>query len=196
MAQKTLKKHLQETLKKRLNDMSDDHVRQVVNDCEETDVIDHLYSFGLMLTAEIGQRSDRIESKANLVVGWSTAILAFLVTQLGKLTASRHALQLIAIGIALLAMSALWCAFLALKSRSDWIWPSDKDWFCESEVGSSERIKKFHLQCLHGVRQTHQRITQKKGRMLRYSEWFLLTAALLLTLEVVLSLASSLGFGF
>lgn len=180
-----------------LNNISDDELLSILKGCQEKTVTDHLYGFGLTLIAEIAQRADRIESKANLVIGWSTAILAFLFTQLEKLSTLGRMLQFIAGGIAVLAMVALWLSFLALRSRNDWIWPSDKDWFRESELESEERIKKFHLQCLHGVRQTHQGITQEKGRLLRHSEWFLLMASLLLTVGVVLRIVSLLaGFAF
>ena len=83
------------------NDISDDDLPTILDSYEDQKVTDHLYAFGSMLITEIGQRADRIESKANLVIGWSTALLAFLFTQLGKLTGSGRELQILVSLVAL-----------------------------------------------------------------------------------------------
>lgn len=73
---------MEQSVKSPRCDMSQDETAEMLTTCSDDKVIDHLYAFGMMMITEIGQRADRIEAKANWVVGWASAILAFLYTQL------------------------------------------------------------------------------------------------------------------
>jgi hypothetical protein len=65
------------------NDLSKEQMKELVYCYDDHGVTDELYSFGVMLLNEIGQRSGQIETKAATTLGWATGMLAFLFGTLG-----------------------------------------------------------------------------------------------------------------
>lgn len=63
------------------NDLSKDDVSRIIYSYKDEGVTDELYAFGKMLLSETDDRAKQIDSKATSVLGWATAILAFLFTQ-------------------------------------------------------------------------------------------------------------------
>ncbi|PYX58169.1 MAG: hypothetical protein DMG76_09880 [Acidobacteria bacterium] len=118
------------------NDLPDTEIKRLVYAYEDPQITDELYRFGKMLLTEIDDRVKHIDSKAGTVLAWSTAILAFLFTQI---TSGRGALNL-SLGslISVLALLAVISAYSTLRTRQEWLWPSDRDWFEATAFGSAD----------------------------------------------------------
>ena len=150
-------------------------VADAVYSYEDPAITDQLYAFGSVLLNEIGVRATQIDTKATTAMGWSTAILAFLLAQLGRVNGKLDiAFTIIA---ATLAFAAAALAFAAIQPRTQWEWPSDLDWFQRAAFPSADRLKRYHVRSIHGVRQAQLRITEDKGVWLRWSYVALVASA-------------------
>jgi hypothetical protein len=161
------------------NDLSTEEVNRLVYSYDDSGITDELYSFGSVLLQDIRNRAGSIDSKSATMLGWSTGILVFLFTQLDKRTSGGITL---AFGVAsgLCCLLAAIYAFLALRARNEWKWPSDKDWFEESALSASDELKRFHIRSIHEVRQAQRQVTDQKGARLFISQDFLVIGAVLL----------------
>ena len=88
-------------------------------------VTDELLAFGQMLVEEVQQRVGQIDSKAAMVLGWSTAVLAFLLDRLRDVSVV-WSLGLSLVG-GLCALFVVILAYRALRARQGWKYPSDAD---------------------------------------------------------------------
>ena len=123
------------------NDLSKEDVRRLVYSYKDTGVTDELYSFGKMLLSETEERAKQIDSKSTAVLGWATAIVVFLFTQLTKASGVLN----LSFGLAgFFGLLAVGCAYAALRPRHEWLWPSDRDWFEQTAFGSADELKRFH----------------------------------------------------
>ena len=129
------------------NDLPQTEIRRLVYSYQDTKITDELYGFGGMLLNEIDERVKNIDSKAGTVLAWSTAILAFLFTQI----TSGHGTVNLLLGsmIGALALFAVISAYSTLRTRQEWLWPSDRDWFEATAFGSGDELKRFHIRSMH-----------------------------------------------
>jgi hypothetical protein len=178
------------------NSLSTLEVRTAIYSYQETAVTDQLYAFGSILLAEIQDRTKEIDGKAVMVLGWSLAVLAFLLTQtnnLGGIVATVFA----AIS-ATLALAAAVCAYMARATLSVWAWPSDKVWFqakvLQLQLGAADELKRFHIRSMHATRQAQLALTERKGKWLSRSETPLVLSAVALGAAVLSKLFISAGF--
>jgi hypothetical protein len=58
--------------------LSKPEVRDLVYSYESEEVTNQLYDFGKILLGDVERRSIRINSQSTTVLGWATAVLAFL----------------------------------------------------------------------------------------------------------------------
>ena len=175
-------------MKKISNDIPIAEVNRIVYSYADTAVTDELYSFGSVLLTEIRTRAGNIDSKSATMLGWSTAILVFLFTQIDRHSGFVALAFAVASGLCCL-LSAIY-AFLALRARDEWKWPSDKDWFEESALCDADELKRFHIRSMHEVRQAQNRVTDQKGGRLYLSQDFLVVGALLLALGIAAKMLS------
>jgi hypothetical protein len=181
--QSCIKREVMAAMKKVNNDLPIEEVKRIVYSYGDARVTDELYSFGSVLLTEIRNRAGNIDSKAATMLGWSTGILVFLFTQIDKHSGGFIALAFaVASGLCCL-LSAIY-AFLALRARNEWKWPSDRDWFEESALCDSDELKRFHIRSMHEVRQAQNRVTDQKGDHLFVSQDFLVVGAALLALGI------------
>jgi hypothetical protein len=143
-----------------------------------------------MLLTEVQERAKQIDSKSAIVFGWATAIMAFLFTQMHR----SDALVIIVIGFlsAFLSVIAAVFAYLALRTRDEWLWPSDKDWFERSAFGCEDELKRFHIRAMHEARHAQLKATKAKTEHLSISETFLVFSAVVLAGGVALRLLAAL----
>jgi hypothetical protein len=160
------------------NDLSEEDVSRLVYSYNDESITDELYAFGRMLLAETDDRARQVDSKATSVLGWATAILAFLFTQL--IQASGIVNLTLGVASGLFALLAVRRAYKALQARRGWLWPSDLDWFEETAFASADELKRFHIRSMHRVRSERARITEMKSNHLWRGEKWLVVAALLL----------------
>lgn len=158
------------------NNYSREQVRQLVYQYKDDPVItEELYAFGKMFLSEVESRVKQLEAKATSVLGWSVAILAFLFTQLTKGS------SIVDTNVSLLsgtfAALAVERAYLAVRGRSDWLLPSDRDWFGETALGSGDELKRFHIRSIHEMKHNQNEIANRKSRHLLRGEKYLVLAA-------------------
>lgn len=165
------------------HDLSNDEVEDRVYSYEETGVTDELLTFGQMLIQEVQQRSGQIDSKAAMVLGWSTAVLAFLLDRLPGVSV------VLSLGLGMLgglcALFAAILAYRALRARQGWKYPSDADWFEKSALVSGDELKRFHIRCWHDVRKSQNVLVERKGELLLSSQRLLVLAAIFLAAGLV-----------
>jgi hypothetical protein len=167
------------------NDLSPEDVKKRVDDYKGNGVTDELYSFGVMLLNEIGQRAVQIESKAATTLGWATGILAFLWTQGQGVGALHKVVTLSAMAFALIAIIL---SFIALRVRGGWKGASDMDWFQESALTEDgDALKRFHIRSIHEARQAQKQITGTKANCVFWGQGFLLLAGVLMALGILFS---------
>ena len=156
---------------------------------QDAEVSDELLSFGQTLLDEANDWAKQIDSKATGVLGWATAIVAFLFTQLTK----TNGMVNLSLGVASgsFAMLAVRRAYKALQARKGWLWPSDRDWFEETAFGSADELKRFHIRSLHQTRRARMEIDQLKSNHLWRAEKWLVVAAVLLVAGIVVQLLSA-----
>lgn len=164
------------------NSLTKDAVKELMNSYDQPQVTDELYSFGAMMLSEVQERGGQVDSKATVILGWATAILAFLFTQLnGDGTLS----TLIGVAAGAFALLTVLCAYNALRARKDWRYASDLDWFEKTALSDSDELKRFHIRSIHEIRQNQKTIIDGKGKSLLKAQCFLVIAAGILTLGIV-----------
>ena len=165
------------------NDLSDAEVEDRIYSYEDMGVTDELLAFGQMLVEEVQQRVGQIDSKAAMVLGWSTAVLAFLLDRLRDVSVV-WSLGLSLVG-GLCALFAAILAYRALRARQGWKYPSDADWFQKSALVSGDELKRFHIRCWHEIRKSQNALVEQKGKLLLSSQWLLVIAAAFLAAALV-----------
>jgi uncharacterized protein (DUF983 family) len=133
-------------------------------------------------------RTAAIDSKATTIVGYSGAILAFLILQLPTWTKAT-AWELIGISLAALA-AAVACvyAFSALRGARDWEWFSERQWFPKNAtLQGAVQLKRHYLKCMHGIKQSNHRITNQKADSLIAAQLLVSLAAIILGLTLTVS---------
>ncbi len=164
------------------NDLSKEEVKRLIYGYKDTGVTDELYSFGVMLLSEIGQRSTQIDTKAAITLGWATAVLAFVVSTMRQ--ANSNFYIAITFAGASYALITVVFSFAALRVYDEWAWPSDRDWLEEVALVNADELRRFHIRSIHEIRQNHKSITDRKASRLIWGQRFLVCAGTLLALEI------------
>jgi hypothetical protein len=168
------------------NDLSAAEVSSVVYSYQDAEVTNELYAFGSSLLLDVKNRSEHINAKATTVLGWAIGVLAFLFAESGKING--NAAHFFALCSSLLALLAAVLAFLSLRTRDDWKWPSDKSWFQQKAVKSGDEMRRYHLRVMHEAKQGRHAIVEKKGELLMYAEMSLTLSGLLLFIGLIVKL--------
>jgi hypothetical protein len=153
---------------------------------EET--VEEFYRFGTLLFSELQQRGAEVVRKLTNTLGWSIAVLGFLLldqqSRIGRM--GRYGLIGLAVAITL-AIACAVAAAIAGKSRM-WRAPSEADWFC-SEIWDDPKTLKCHH--IISMLETHQDQAGKikiKAEFLRFIEiGLLLTGAAIVCSLIFLS---------
>lgn len=146
------------------------------------DLLDALEKFGGLMIGEVQQRYGLLDAKALTVLGFTSAMFAFLL--FGRpdwLTATDSLERGLLGGAVIVAISGVGFAFAALRIQRI-PWPSEQDWFCEKLFGSPYDLRCYHLRSLLLAHHACDRANQTKA-------WALLRAQLLLA-------AAALALGF
>jgi hypothetical protein len=159
-------------------DLSKKEVANLVGSDTDSGVTDTLYNFGSSLVSEIQERASAIDSKATTILSWSTAILAFLFAESSNF--STHPEKLFLVSATCFGVFAVIFSFWALRSRNQWEWPGDDLWFPSPLFSSADMMKRHYVCVFHAIKTSHRKLTEEKGRMLSYGEFFLMISALLL----------------
>jgi hypothetical protein len=154
--------------------------------------IDHLYDFAKVLVDEVQQRTSQIDGKLVSILGWTAGILALiLVGQDSWLKAGvpfRALMLYLASASTICAMGGVLFAFLGLRTRGVWSFPSEADWFRDELIGNPRLLKKYHTLGLLEAHQEHNKVTSKKAAMLFVSEWLLAASAILVGTVILIQI--------
>ncbi len=137
-------------------------------------IVADLYEFGQFLLNEGLSRTSQLESKATVVVGYSGAILAFLLARLpgaGARSLSNWA--------AIPALLALLVGFLTLRVHT-YKWFSDSVWIPErlSHKNPEQQLHLHYFEAIYDINSEVKRANQLKGNLLHLAQWLLFLAVL------------------
>jgi hypothetical protein len=126
---------------------------------------EELFSFGKLLFANNDDRVKTIEIKSSSIIGYSSAILAFLLTRSADVDKSPlNAVCFVIIGCC--AIAACIYGWFALKSRP-WKALSETTWFPlkhSSKPLEPNDLRRWYVKAMHQMYQENHRITDKKAR--------------------------------
>jgi hypothetical protein len=132
---------------------------------ERSSLLDALFEFGQMKMEGARDHTDAIDSKAVAIVGWSSAMVAFLVSILMDGPQSwvwvHTAATVVACAALVSAAVAVWLAWSAHAPRQ-WRSPSTRDWFERDYFDDVSTLRTFHVvQMLKSVQSTDAQNDQK-----------------------------------
>lgn len=156
------------------HNLSKTEVGDLVYSYPDAAVTDQLFAFGAMTLGEIQESTARINSQSTTVIGWATAILAFLLAGISRSSGSGLGFVLCS---ALFALAAVITSFNALRTRPNW-GASDQSWIHKTALVNEDELKRYHVRVLHDVRKRRQAITNAKSRSLFFGEVCLMLASL------------------
>lgn len=155
---------------------------------QSPDLADALTDFGEMMLDEVRERTGQLDSKALAILGYAGAIFALLI--IGRqdlLRLPRLETVCVVIGGAA-ALIALVSTFLALRIRSGWSWPSERDWFQVSEFDDPVRLRYFYAISMLETYRVHNKMNQDKADLAEWAQWAMATSALGMGLSLVVTL--------
>lgn len=156
------------------------------------DVTKELFDFGRMLLTANDERVGFIDSKATTLVGYSSAILAFLLMRgVGWMHSS---LELVAIAIiAVIAGLACFFAGMALRGAQNWSELGERTWFPQEQVlAGSDPLKRFYISAMHQVLQDNHRIANRKADQMILAQVLVALAGVLLAIVLTAAIATTM----
>jgi hypothetical protein len=135
-----------------------------------TPTTDLLLDFGKDLLRANDERIASIDSKATVIVGYSAAILALLVTRDTALAGEPVWRVFPVLAAAIFAVLGCMWSGLALRAARDWQSPGEATWFPEdtSVAADADSLRRWYLKAMHQSFQDNHRITdQKAGELVR-----------------------------
>jgi len=158
---------------------------------EYQELTEELFSFGQLLLDEIQQRTAQLDTKLISLLGWTAAILAFLLVGDASWLESAYKTGLVTTIFMLLAtlssLGAVICSFLGVKTTV-WQFPSERDWFQTSLFDDVLAMKKYHLISMLETHQAHSRVNARKGQRAHEAEWLLAVSAVLVGMTTLAKL--------
>jgi hypothetical protein len=155
------------------------------------DLTEELFSFGQLLLDEIQQRTAQLDTKLISLLGWTAAILAFLLvgdtTWLESAYKTGLATTIMMLLATLSSLGAVACSFLGVKTTV-WQFPSERDWFQTSLFDDPLKMKKYHLMAMLETHQAHSRANERKGERAHQAEWLLAASAVLVGMTTLVKL--------
>lgn len=169
-------------------DVTSEAAEQGLARCLDTETLDHLHAVGELPLTEISGRTVTIEGKAMSALGWSTAILAFLLSgeawQSPKGSWQNAVIFMTGLGTAA-AMASAVTAYLAVRVRGGWSWPSQSDWLQFGLLNEPARLRHYHLVAMLEAHGKHSELNHQKAEWLTWSQSALVWAAVLLGLGLL-----------
>ena len=172
-------------------ELSAAEVDAMVDAQRPAETTDRLLDFGRGLLRANDERVAALDSKATMIVGYSTAILAFMVSQ-GEPVPGRPwwvVMPWLLAGIC--AAVACFSSGMALRAARNWKNMSEATWFPKdlSTIADADRLGRWYLAAMHQSLQENHRIANQKASETIISQ--LAVAAAGVSLAIAL-LASSL----
>ena len=144
---------------------------------DEKELAADLFQFGNLLLSQVSTLTGAIEAKAIAILGWSIALLGFLVLTPGWLANDNWAaagLTLWTIGWTVLSLVA---SFLAASAR-DWQWPSQQDWLNHALFSEPIQLRQYWLIAILEAHTAHATQNRRKAACLVVAQWAIVLAGL------------------
>jgi hypothetical protein len=159
-------------------------VDELIDRHATTTVTDELFDFGKMLLANNEDRVSAIDTKAMSIVGFSSAILAFLVTRAIDWDTSTVGLLFI-LAVGTLAALACLSAGLALRGAQNWKALGEATWFPPADVlDKPDELKRFYIKAMHQAHQENHRIANRKASQMILGQLFMGVGGILLAVAL------------
>src|ERR1017187_9622693 len=142
--------------------LSVEEVRKRLDEYHEGETTTELYNFGAGLVQEGIKRSDRLDSKATMVIGYVSAIAALLIGLPNWLKEYNSLAKAFVFFAVVFSLGAGAVAFRALRVR-DLDWFSDMEWFRQELLDYPDRLKRYHILAMHRVVMDRDRINSIKA---------------------------------
>jgi len=156
-------------------------VDDLLEQCLRKEITNELFDFGRYLLDQSNARDAAIDQKASSMVGYSSAILAFLLMR--GLSWADSPIKLAAF-ILIGALAALACCFaaLALRGARNWKELSEATWFPPQPefIADEDQLKRFYITAMHQVHQENHRIVNRKADQMIVAQLAVAAAGVLL----------------
>jgi hypothetical protein len=160
----------------------------------ETATTNELYEIGLILVTDSVESLHRLDAKAHAIAGYSAAVFGVLFSA-AVLSDKLPVEKVWPVVLFLAAVCALIAAFfsmLAVKLRSvEWFSPDE--WFKKELLSKPEGLRRYHVLCMYGVRQSNRKEHHQKARNLRRAQILLCIAYLLMFLSAMPALLAEIA---
>jgi hypothetical protein len=165
--------------------LNQDEVKQRLAAYKDNETTDELYSFGLVLVNELKDRYKGFDDKATKIAGYAGAVIALLISQFRTLRnlVDPWAMYLV-LGAALLSLVSAGIGINAISlSQVDWFSP--EEWFEKDSLSDAQKLKRFRVFTMYGVRQSYLVACEKKARRITYALRTLLVSGALLLVAMI-----------
>ncbi len=157
-------------------------VSKRLEDCQAEGVISALYDFGLAVSNETLENTAQLDAKGITLLGYSGALLAFLLLSNESLKAQGWLNWPYNLVVLISEIAATWAivrSFLALRVQS-FRSLSETDWFQKDILPENEPIgiRRFYTRSLHAVNQVGARNNAQKSEQVRLAQRWLTLGAI------------------
>lgn len=175
---------------------SPESVDLAIEGCQSAEAIGRLVTFGAGLLKANDDRAATIDSKSTAIIGYTTAIMAFLVTR------DFPWLTMPWLKAALMATAGL-CAFggsvsaaLAVRAARDWKAMGDATWFPldAQTIRDAVQLDRWYLRAMHQSFVDNHAIVNAKAHELIQAQVLTAGASILLTLSFLVEPVTAIVF--
>jgi hypothetical protein len=126
---------------------------------------DRLLDFGRALLRANDERAAALDSKATMIVGYSTAVLAFMLSRSMPVVGQPFWLVLPWLSAGIFAAIACVSAGMALRAAQNWRNMGEATWFPKdvATIADPDRLGRWYLTAMHQSLQENHRITNQKA---------------------------------
>jgi hypothetical protein len=164
--------------------------RYLSDDAVNSTSLEYLFSFGQVLMDELHARLSLVDAKANSLLGWSAAFVAFLLVGPGRPNDAWGADGFLYVVGTISGVAASVASALALRVR-DWKWPSPHDWFQVKHLASPDSLLCGHVLSLYEAHENAGEILDRKAAWLSAAQYVLLFAIGCILVVIILGLAAT-----
>jgi hypothetical protein len=150
--------------------LTDEEVKQRLDECTTKEVSDELYSFGLKLLDEAVERVHRIELKASTIFGYSLTMVALVASTFSLWSTALAGFGRMSMLVAVICLLA--AGFFS--GRATWVktydWFSANEWLKEECLNDFDVLKKYRVLTIRAVVDCHDNHAAEKTRGIRRAQ--------------------------
>jgi hypothetical protein len=155
------------------NLLNEQQVNERLCSYDDTKVTDELYEFGSRMLSEFIDVNHQLDSKGSTLAGYSTAIVALLVsTSPFWRPVFDQWVVMVVLGAGLCAMIA---SAFSMKAAALYTfkWFSDDEWLHRKYLENPETMRRYRILTMHNVVSSHRNTAEEKSSYLGIAQWAL-----------------------